>query len=190
MNNIKIKNVSMVIKKLVYVAWLSVITWIAVCVIYPMMLDPNTQGASCDPYLWKEGQIYQWVWGGQPCMYTIKFLFIYIFYAQLYLLFEYVRRMIAGCNPKVGWRMVELGMWFCLNWGYLLWLTATKYGCLNVAMGWTSFVGTVVFFVPIILLAVGVRFLSNRAIVLLFFSILIVYLLLIFSSSYFLRFWS
>ena len=161
------------------VIWFAFITW-AVVGLYPMMIGTNTQGDSCDPYLWQEGKIYQWVWGGHPCVYTIEFLFGYILYTQLYLLYDYVRRRIVGFNPNILWRMAEVGTWFALNWGYLLWLTATDYGILNLTMGWTSFVGTLLFFVPIILLAGGTYLLSNRAVIWTFFGMLMIYVGLVF----------
>lgn len=156
------------------VLWFIFVTWVAAG-LYQMGIGPNTQGDSCDPYLWQEGQIYQWVWGGHPCVYTIEFLFGYILYTQLYLLYDYIRRKIVGFNPSINWRMVEVGVWFAINWGYLLWLTATSYGILNWTMGWTSFAGTLLFFVPIILLAGGVRLLSNRAVLWTFFGLIIFY---------------
>jgi hypothetical protein len=61
-----------------------------------------------------------------------------------------------------------------------LWLTATDYGTLNWIMGWTSFAGTLLFFVPIIMLAGGVRLLSNRAVLWTFFGILLTYIGLVF----------
>ena len=76
--------------------------------------------------------------------------------------------------------MVEIGAWFAVNWGYLLWLTATDYGILNWTMGWTSFAGTLLFFVPIILLAGGAGLLSNRAVLWMFFGILLTYIGLVF----------
>lgn len=167
------------LKSLIYIVWFSLVTY-AVIFIYQMGVDTNTQGSRCDPYLWQEGQIYQWIWGKQPCVYTIEFLIGYIFYIQLYLLYDYIRRKIVGFNPSINWRMAEVGAWFALNWGYLLWLTATDYGTLNWIMGWTSFAGTLLFFVPIIMLAGGVRFLSNRAVLWTFFGILLVYFGLVF----------
>lgn len=161
------------------ILWFTFITWAAVG-LYPMMIGTNTQGDSCNPSLWQEGQIYQWVWEDQPCTYTAEFLFGYIFYTQLYLLYDYIRRKIVGLNPAIGCRMTEVSAWFTLNWGYLLWLTATDYGILNWTMVWTSFVGTLLFFVPIILLAGGVRLLSNRAVLWTFFGILLTYIGLIF----------
>ena len=156
------------------VIWFAFITW-AVVGLYPMMIGTNTQGDSCDPYLWQEGKIYQWVWGGHPCVYTIECLFGYILYTQLYLLYDYVRRKIVGFNSAIGWRLAEVGAWFALNWGYLLWLTATDYGILNWTMIWTSFAGTLLFFVPIIVLASGVRLLSNRAVLWTFFGMIVFY---------------
>ena len=169
-----IKKIYQSIRPLIYFIWFILITWVALC-IYQMGLDTNTQGDSCDPHMWREGQIYQWVWSNQPCVYTVEFLIGYIFYIQLYLLYDYIRRKIVGFNPAIFWRMSEVGIWFAINWGYLLWLTATDYGTLNGTMWWTSFIGTLLFFVPIILLANGVRFLSNRAVLWTFFGILMTY---------------
>ena len=179
MSNISIKNIYSKIKPFIYCVWLAFITWIVIW-IYPMMIGTNTQGSSCDPYSWQEGQIYQWVWGEHPCVYTSEFLIGYILYTQLYLLYDYVRRRIVGFNPNILWRMAEVGIWFALNWGYLLWLTATDYGTLNWTMGYTSFAGTLLFFVPIILLAGGTYLLSNRAVIWTFFGMLLIYVGLVF----------
>ena len=141
-----------------------------------MMIGTNTQGSSCDSYLWREGDVYQWIWGEQPCVYTSEFLIGYIFYTHLYLLYDYVRRKIVGFNPAIGARIAEVSIWFALNWGYLLWLTIKNYGVLNWTMGWTSFVGTLLFFVPIILLSGCVRLLSNSAVLWMLFGIFLIYI--------------
>ena len=174
MSSINIKNIYSKIKPFIYCIWFAFVVLIFIY-IYPMMIGTNTQGSSCDPYSWQEGQMYQWIWGNQPCVYTGEFLIGYVFYIQLYLLFDYVRRKIVGFNPAIFWRMSEVSIWFAINWGYLLWLTATDYGTLNGTMWWTSFIGTLLFFVPIILLVSGVRFLSNRAVLWTFFVILFAY---------------
>ena len=178
MSNIKIKNIYSKIKQLIYLIWFTFITWIAIY-IYQMGVDTNTQGSSCDPYSWQKGHIYQWIWGDQPCIYTCEFLFGYIFYIQLYLMYDYIRRKIIGFNPGNNWRMMEVGIWFVFNWCYLLWLTATNYGNLDWIMTWTSFIGTLLFFVPIVILALITHYVSNKIILGLFGSILFMYFLLL-----------
>ena len=117
--------------------------------------------------------------GDQPCIYTCEFLFGYIFYIQLYLMYDYIRRKIIGFNPGNNWRMMEVGIWFVFNWCYLLWLTATNYGNLDWIMTWTSFIGTLLFFVPIVILALITHYVSNKIILCLFGSILFMYFLLL-----------
>ena len=159
--------------------WFAIITFIAL-LIYLTGMETNPNGETCNYNIWTYGNIYNWIWNRKPCAFTSYFLLGYILYAQLYLLYDYIRRKIVRFNPTISWRMVEIGAWFAVNWGYLLWLTATDYGILNWTMGWTSFAGTLLFFVPIILLAGGAGLLSNRAVLWMFFGILLTYIGLVF----------
>ena len=144
-------------------------------------METNNNGEFCDYNIWKRGLIYQWIWEEEPCIFSLEYYIrLSFFMVPLYFLYDYIRRKIIGFNPSINWRMAEVGAWFALNWGYLLWLTATDYGVLNLTMGWTSFVGTLLFFVPIILLAGGVHLLSNRAVLWTFFGILLTYIGLVF----------
>lgn len=162
-------------------AWFIFATIVAVT-LYRTGMETNNNGESCDYYIWEKGLIYQWIWyGGEPCIFSLEYyITVSFFMVPLFLLYDYVRRKIVGFNPNILWRMAEVSIWFALNWGYLLWLTATDYGTLDWTMGWTSFVGTLLFFVPIILLTGGVRFLSNRAVLWTFFGILLAYFGLVF----------
>ena len=169
-----------IIRYILNVLWFAFTTIIAV-VLYRTGMETNNNGEFCDYNIWESGLIYQWIWyEGEPCIFSLEYYIIFAFFmVPLYLLYDYVRRKIIGFNPNFVWRITEVGIWFILNWGYLLWLTATDYGTLNLIMGWTSFVGTLLFFVPIILLTGGVRFLSNRVVLWIFFGILFSYVGLI-----------
>lgn len=167
------------IKLVEFVVWFAIISFIATF-LYLAGMETNPNGETCNYNVWAYGNIYNWIWNKKPCVFTYYFLMGYILYTQLYLLYDYIRRKIVGFNPSINWRMAEVGAWFALNWGYLLWLTAAVYGTLNWIMGWTSFAGTLLFFVPIIMLAGGVRFLSNRAVLWTFFGILLAYFGLVF----------
>ncbi len=170
-----------IIRYILAATWFVFATIVAVT-LYRAGMETNNNGESCDYNIWEKGLIYQWIWyGGEPCIFSLEYyITVSFFIIPLYLLYDYVRRKIVGFNPDILWRMAEVGVWFVLNWGYLLWLTATDYGTLNWTMGWTSFVGTLLFFVPIILLTSGVRFLSNRAVLWTFFGILLAYFGLVF----------
>lgn len=179
MSNINIKNIYSKIKPFIYCIWFACITLIVIR-FYQAGIGTNTQGSSCDPYSWQEGKIYQWVWEKQPCTYTFDFLIGYVFYVMLYLMFDYVRRLIIGFNPGIGWRLFEIAVWFCLNWAYLLRLTIIDYGAINPIMLETSFLGTLQFFLPLFLLATSVRFFNSRAVLWTFFGIMLAYCGMIF----------
>lgn len=172
-----IKNIFFKLKPLVYALWFIVITFLAIN-IFKMGINDNTQGSQCDYYVWQIGKVYQWIWDKQPCLYTIEFLAGYIFYVILYILFDYIRRQIIGINPSVRWRIFEVCIWFVLKWGCLLYFTITDYGVINLTILITSFLGVVLFFIPITIFAVVARFLSNRLLLYLLFTVIIICLVL------------
>ena len=143
------------IRLFLYALWYITVTFLAIN-IYQAGLDTNTQGGRCMLDDWQVGMIYQWVWDNQPCVFTGDFLIGYLFYFTLYLIFNYIRQLILGGNISIGWRCIEVCIWFILNWGYLLWLTQTEYGTLNLVMIRTSLLGTLLFFAPFFVLAVGI----------------------------------
>ncbi len=145
-----------------YIVWFMLISWLMTKVQEVGLYD-NSQGSICDYESWTDGQIYQWLWDGRPCAYTAEFLFGYIYFLALYLLFDYVRRQIVGFNPAIRWRIAEVCVWFVLYWGYLLALTATEFGAINLALFGNSFLGTLLFFAPILVAAVGTNYLKSRA---------------------------
>ena len=81
----------------------------------------------------------------------------------LYLLFDYVRRKIAGLNPAIRWRIAEVCVWFVLYWGCLLFLTVTELTAFNLTLFGNSFLGTLLFFAPLLGAAVGTNYLKSRA---------------------------
>lgn len=178
----EIKIISSCIKPVGLIVWFAIITFIAT-LIHLAGMETNPNGETCNYNIWAYGNIYNWIWNKNPCVFTSYFLMGYILYTQLYLLYDYIRRKIVCFNPKINWRMAEVGVWFAVNWGHLLMLTAKDYGTLDWTMGWTSFAGTLLFFVPIILLAGGVRFLNNRTVLWIFFGILLVYIGLAFVAA-------
>lgn len=144
-----------------YAVWFALITWL-MSKVQEVGLYNNSQGSRCDYGSWANGQIYQWLWDGQPCAYTTEFLFGYIYFLALYLLFDYVRRKIAGVNPAIRWRITEVCAWFMLYWGYLLFLTATELGVINLTLFGNSFIGTLLFFAPFWGVAIGTNYLKSR----------------------------
>ncbi len=145
-----------------YIVWFALITWLMAKILEIGLYD-NSQGSRCDYESWTGGQIYQWLWDRQPCAYTAEFLFGYIYFFALYLLFDYVRRKIAGFNPSIRRRIAEVCIWFILYWGCLLFLTATELGAINLTLLGNSFIGTLLFFAPILGIAVGANYLKSRA---------------------------
>lgn len=146
-------------KNSLYVLWYGLITFIGVQ-IYQVGLDSNTQGARCSIDDWKYGDIYQWVWDHTPCQFTADFLIGYLFYIPLYFLFNYVRTKILQTNLSVQWHCLEVGGWCIINWVYLLWLTQTEYRTLDLVLVETSLLGMLLFFTPILLVAIGARFIK------------------------------
>ncbi len=145
-----------------YIVWFMLISWLMTKVQEVGLYD-NSQGSRCDYESWADGQIYQWLWDGQPCSYTAEFLIGYIYFLALYLLFDYVRKRIVGVNPAIRWRIAEVCVWFVLYWGYLLVLTAAGFGAINLALFGNSFLGTLLFFAPIFVAAIGTNYLKSRA---------------------------
>lgn len=145
-----------------YAVWFMLISWLMTKVQEVGLYD-NSQGSRCDYESWADGQIYQWLWDGQPCAYTAEFLIGYIYFLALYLLFDYVRRKIAGVNPAIRWRITEVCIWFVLYWVYLLALTTAEFGAINPALFGNSFLGTLLFFAPLLGAAVGTNYLKSRA---------------------------
>jgi len=176
MTKAEIENILIKLRPIIYLIWCLLIIFASIN-IFQMGLDTNTQGSRCDYYLWQEGQIYQWIIDNEPCRFTLEFLVGYIFYFVLYTLFDYVRRLIVGFNPKTVWRICEIGVLFGLMWGYLLWLSANAFNMVNWQVFLTSFLGEILFFAPIFLFAIGFRFLSNR--VLLYILIVCVFAFLV-----------
>lgn len=155
-NNIQLKSVA---RKTGYILWFSLIIIVTIG-IYSVSLGTNPNGEACRYNLWQPGDIYQWVWGGTPCAFTAEYYFSYSLIFVVYLIFDYVRRKIIGFNPSIGVRMGEIAFWFIANWIYLLWLTANDYGVLDAVMVGTSFLGMVLFMIPLAGLAVISRFLK------------------------------
>lgn len=159
--------------------WFSIVTIIAL-VIYTISMGTNPNGESCSYNNQSHFHLYQMIWEHKLCVYSFEYyVTFYCQFIPLFLLYDYVRRKIIGYNQHIGWRMAEVGAWFALNWGSLLWLTATQYGILNDVMLITSFLGTLLFFIPIIMLTTGVRFLSNSAVIRTFWGIIVLYIVMI-----------
>ena len=144
-----------------YTVWFALITWL-MSKVQEVGLYDNSQGSRCDYESWADGQIYQWLWEGQPCVYTAEFLIGYIYFLALYLLFDYVRRQIVGFNPAIRWRIAEVCVWFVLYWGCLLFLTVTELTAFNLTLFGNSFLGTLLFFAPLLGAAVGTNYLKSR----------------------------
>lgn len=159
-----VKNISnpLTWKSAGYAVWFVLITWL-MAKIQEIGLYDNSQGSRCDYESWADGKIYQWIWDGQPCAYTAEFLIGYIYFLAFYLLFDYVRRRIVGVNLTIRWRIAEVCVWFVLYWGYLLFLTITELGTINLTLLGNSFLGTLLFFTPLLGIAIGTSYLKSRA---------------------------
>ncbi len=137
-------------KSVLYATWYSIITFLAI-LIYQVALGDNTQGAMCMPEVWQYGKIYQWVWGGFPCIYSLEFYFSYFFFTLLYMTFDVVRRKIMGFNPSALFRIYEGLGWFLINYGYLLIITKYSHGDIDFIMCLMALVGLIIFFLPLFL---------------------------------------
>ena len=157
-NNIQIK---LMIRKVGYIAWFFLLVIATHCVC-SMGLGTNINGESCDYNLWKLGDIYQWVWSGRPCRFTTEYYLSYFLIFVVYFIFDYIRKIILGFNPSLILRIGEIIIWLVVNWIYLLWLTAKDYGVMNMLMVRTSFLGTLLFMLPLVVLAVIARFVSSK----------------------------
>ena len=145
-------------KYLFYAIWYSFVTIIAM-LIYRGGLGDNTQGAMCMPYDWQYGKMYQWIWDGTPCVYSLEFyLGYYIFSILLYIVFDIVRRKIVGFNSSYLFRICEGLGWFLLNYGYLLWITKNNYGNIDFTMCLMAFLGVLVFILPLFSIFVLMRY--------------------------------
>ncbi len=139
-------------KSFLYAIWYIFVTIVAI-LIYRGCLGDNTQGAMCIPYDWHYGKIYQWVWDGAPCVYSLEFYFgYYILSSVIYVIFDVIRRKIVGFNPSYLFRIYEGFGWFLINYVYLLLITKYNYGNIDVTMCLMGFVGVSIFFLPLFLI--------------------------------------
>ena len=177
-NNIQIKNIA---KKIAYVVSFSflIIIGISICL---MCLGTNTNGEVCSYITWKQGDIYQWVWNGKPCAFTMEYSFSYLLLFMMYLVFDYIHRLIIGFNPSVFLRIKEIALWTIVNWAYLIWLTISEYDTLSWIMIKASFLGTVMFMLPLVGLAIVSKFL-NRKNILVIVTIMFVIMIVTFTAS-------
>lgn len=139
-------------KSFLYAIWYIFVTIVAI-LIYRGCLGDNTQGAMCIPYDWHYGKMYQWVWDGVPCVYSLEFYFgYYILSSVIYVIFDVIRRKIVGFNPSYLFRICEGFGWFLINYGYLLWVTKYNYGFIDFTLCLMAFVGVSIFFLPLFLI--------------------------------------
>ncbi|MBQ8750535.1 MAG: hypothetical protein IJZ30_02730 [Alphaproteobacteria bacterium] len=147
-------------KFFLYAVWYSLITFLAI-LIYRGGLGDNTQGAMCVPYDRHYGKIYQWVWEGVPCVYSLEFYFgYYILMFFIYIIFDVIRKKIIKFNPSYLFRICEGLSWFVINYVYLLWITRYNYGNIDFAMCLMAFVGVSIFFLPLFLISILLRKIS------------------------------
>ena len=172
-------NKRIAIKLTLYILWFALVT-LAVCVLYPGLFGTNTQGARCDYYDGNTKIFYQWVFYGKPCIYDSSFVFMaYCIYMVLYPAYDYIRRKIIGKNPGIFLRAGEVGLWFLLHWGSVIYLTISEYRAFNPIMIWTSFLGSVLFILPLFIIALLTKFLADKTVAKLLLGIVIFYILLI-----------
>lgn len=139
-------------KSFLYAIWYIFVTIVTI-LIYRGCLGDNTQGAMCIPYDWHYRKIYQWIWDGAPCVYSLEFYFgYYILSSVIYVIFDVIRRKIVGFNPSYYSRIYEGLGWFAINYVYLLLITKYNYGNIDFTMCLTAFVGVSIFFLPLFLI--------------------------------------
>ena len=139
-------------KSFLYAIWYIFVTIVAI-LIYRGCLGDNTQGAMCIPNDWHYRKMYQWVWDGAPCVYSLEFYFgYYILSSVIYVIFDIIRRKIVGFNPSYLFRICEGFGWFLINYVYLLLITKYNYGNIDFTMCLMAFVGVSIFFLPLFLI--------------------------------------
>ena len=156
---IRNNNINHIFKIVAYLGWFVLISIIAIGIFF-ISLGTNPNGDVCDYNTWKIGNIYQWVWEGKPCTFKIEYYLI--------------RRSILGFNPNLNWRIAEIVFLAICEWIYLLILTASDYGVLNLTLGWSSFIGVMLFVFPLIILAICARFISKKMLYLISLGVMIV----------------
>ena len=163
----------------------SVLFFLFVSMIFALLCDvmfgTNPGGETCNYSIWKEGGIYQWLWENKaPCVFSFEYyVSIYLFVFPLYLIYDYIRRKIIGKNPGIFLRAGEVGLWFLLHWGSVIYLTISEYRAFNPIMIWTSFLGSVLFILPLFIIALLTKFLADKTVAKLLLGIVIFYILLI-----------
>lgn len=139
-------------KSFLYAIWYIFVTIVAI-LIYRGCLGDNTQGAMCIPDDWHYRKMYQWIWDGAPCVYSLEFYFgYYILSSVIYVIFDAIRRKIVGFNPSYFFRIYEGLGWFLINYVYLLLITKYNYGNIDFTMCLMAFVGVSIFFLPLFLI--------------------------------------
>ena len=170
---IRNNNINHIFKIVAYLGWFVLISIIAIGIFF-ISLGTNPNGDVCDYNTWKIGNIYQWVWEGKPCTFKIEYYLSYILLFPLYFIFDAIRRSILGFNPNLNWRIAEIVFLAICEWIYLLILTASDYGVLNLTLGWSSFIGVMLFVFPLIILAICARFISKKMLYLISLGVMIV----------------
>ena len=56
--------------------------------VFQIGFGTNTNGEVCDYNVWNYGIIYQWIWDGMPCVFSVKFYILYILWAPIYFLYD------------------------------------------------------------------------------------------------------
>ncbi len=167
-----------VIRAFLYLLWCAMIGSL-VLFNFEVMWGTNTQGCSCNELGWQYGMLYNWQAWGRPCIYSGDFYFrTYISYLVIYLLFDCVRRKILACNPSIAWRLAEMSVVFVLYWSHMI------YPPENLTMYYTSFLGSLQFLWPFFVLAAGVKFLSQRAVVYTLGSLISMWVILILADIF------
>ncbi len=122
--------------------------------VFQIGFGTNTNGEVCDYNVWNYGIIYQWIWDGMPCVFSVKFYILYILWAPIYFLYDYVRKKVSGYS-SVFVRIWEFVVWGLCNWLCLLWITETNF---DGMMLWTSFLGIILFWLPIVVVTESIRY--------------------------------
>ena len=138
-------------RTLLYLLWYLFVIVLA-SFLFDVVWGNNSQGDSCDVFLWTYGELYQAL-DGKPCVFTREFYFAaYIFYLILYILFDFVRCRVLAKNPSVLWRTGEVAILFLGYW------CCTVYNWSDVVILYSSFLGCFVFFLPFFVWAVILKF--------------------------------
>ena len=147
------------VKSILYILCFLCVTFLF-AMVFQVGFGTNPNGEVCDYNVWQYGVIYQWVWHDMPCVFSVKFYILYIFWGPIYFLYDYLRKKILSFSSVII-RAGEFIFWIICNW--LCLLSVTMIGIDGMLL-WTSFLGVVLFWLPIVIITESIHYVVYRKI--------------------------